>query len=98
MIIGHVVHLVHVCYNFVMNIINVTTTGLKNNVSGIMNSVYFKRKTVLVKRYGKVLAKIIPIAIKKKKIDTTKYFGSIPDFPDVTNERVNSSWSVNFDK
>jgi hypothetical protein len=81
-----------------MDEINVTTTGLKNNVSGIMNNVYFKRKTVLVKRYGKILAKIVPVTVEKKKIDTTKCFGSIPDFPDVIKDRKNFKFKVNFDK
>ena len=71
----------------------VSATELKNNVSGILNEVIFKGNVAVIERYGKPVAKIVPVEGEKrsreeirKALDVT--FGSLPDFPDVTKFRV----------
>lgn len=72
-----------------MHIFNISATTLKNNVANILNDVYFDKKTAVIKRYGKIIAKIVPV--DKASEDTgsilDKYFGALPDFPDVVKER-----------
>jgi hypothetical protein len=80
-----------------MNLVNVSTTRLKNNVSEIMDSVFFGKKTVMIRRYGKLLGKIVPVS-EENNINTDKYFGVIPDFPKIEKDRINSTRVVNFDK
>ena len=70
----------------------ISATELKNNVSDILNDVYFNGRVTVVERYGKPIAEIMPVreAVKSKEeikrvLDET--FGSIPDFPDVTKKR-----------
>jgi len=43
------------------NTYTISATEFKNKVSDILDDVYFRRKTVIVKRYGKPLVKIVPI-------------------------------------
>lgn len=72
-----------------MHIVNISASELKNNVSNILNDVYFNKKTAVIKRYGEIIAKIVPV--DKTSIDTRsildKYFGALPDFPNVSKER-----------
>lgn len=69
----------------------ISASELKNNVSEILNEVTFMGNVAVIERYGKPIAKIIPIdkslnlARLKKALDES--FGSIPDFPDVTKDR-----------
>lgn len=70
----------------------VSATDLKNRVADILNEVIFTGSEMIVERYGKPVVKITPIdkAKKAKKnmsevID--RYFGALPDFPDVTKFR-----------
>lgn len=70
----------------------ITATDLKNKTAEILNESYFKGKTILIGRYGKPIAKIIPIKENSKNIITLKKvlkrtFGALPDFPDVTKYR-----------
>jgi len=44
----------------------VSATELKNKVSDILNDVYFRRKIVIVERYGKPIVKIVPIQTSDK--------------------------------
>jgi antitoxin (DNA-binding transcriptional repressor) of toxin-antitoxin stability system len=80
-----------------MHIINTSATNLKNNVSEILNDVYFNKKTAVVKRYGTIIAKIIPADDKSKDISTVidKYFGALPDFPDLAKKRKFRKRKVN---
>lgn len=39
----------------------VSATGLKNKVSEVLNDAYFKGKVTIVERYGKPIAKVIPV-------------------------------------
>jgi len=70
----------------------ITATDLKNRTAEILNDSYFKGKTILVGRYGKPIAKIVPIrdttnnTIKFKKV-LKNTFGILPDFPDITKAR-----------
>lgn len=82
-----------------MNITYIDATVLKNNVSEILNSVYYEKKIAIVKRYGKTIAKIIPYSADdktKKNISLLldKYYGALPDFPDVTSLRISRKKSV----
>lgn len=79
---------------------NISASELKNNVSKVLNDVYFDKKTALIKRYGKTVAKIIPVykeETKSKNIRSllNKYFGILPDFPDVSKTRSFRKRSVN---
>lgn len=74
------------------NTVTVSTTELKNNLSDIINSVYYEKKTTIVERHGKPLLKLMPITekrVEKRDINALvdKYFGILPDFPDVTKMR-----------
>ena len=74
------------------NIIRISASKLKNNAAEVLNTVYFGKKTAVVERYGKIIAKIVPVDKKEKTKNTAsllnKYFGSLPDFPDVSRTRV----------
>lgn len=71
----------------------VSATELKNKVAEVLNEVYFRKTVAIVERYGRPIAKIVPIEEKKKKTkDELKKawretFGCLPDFPDVTRFR-----------
>ncbi len=71
----------------------ISATELKNKISEVLNSVIFSGNTTVVERYGKPVAKIVPVLESKKNreeirkaLDAT--FGSLPDFPDVTKFRI----------
>jgi prevent-host-death family protein len=75
-----------------MNTITIPATKLKGDVSNILDEVYFRGTTAVIERYGKPVAKIVPVETKKKGKNEMKEFlertfGSIPDFPDVTKMR-----------
>lgn len=72
-----------------MHIINISASELKNNVSNILNDVYFNKKIAVVKRYGETIAKIVPVDKENKDVRSVldKYFGALPNFPDITKER-----------
>lgn len=71
-------------------ITTISATELKNNVSEILNNVYFTGNETVIERYGKPIAKIVP-ANKKTKENISevidRYFGAMPDFPEVTKFR-----------
>lgn len=76
-----------------MNTTYIDATELKNNVSEILNSVYYEKKIAIVKRYGKNIVKIVPYKAEDKaksniSILLNKYYGAIPDFPDVASLRT----------
>lgn len=79
-----------------MHIVNISATTLKNNVSDILNDVYFDKKTAVIKRYGKIIAKIIPVDKENKDIRSIldKYFGALPDFTLVSKKRSFKKRSV----
>lgn len=69
----------------------ISATKLKNNISYILNEIHFKGNVALIERYGKPIAKIVPIrngetvtSLKKALHDS---YGILPDFPDVTRSR-----------
>lgn len=75
-----------------MNSVYVSSSELKRNVAEVLNSVYFGKKIAMIRRYGKIVAKIVPVdkeETKNKKLSSVlnKYFGILPDFPDVSKER-----------
>lgn len=70
----------------------ISATELKNKAADVLNHVVFTKSETIIERYGKPIAKIVPVeghtmrAINiKKAIDAT--FGSLPDFPEVTKFR-----------
>lgn len=70
----------------------ISATNLKKNISEILNVVYFKKYVVVIERYNKPVARIIPVeekTEKKKSLDCVleDYFGSLPEFPEVVKER-----------
>lgn len=76
-----------------------SASELKDKVSDILNDVYFKKRIAIIERYGKPIAKIVPVdtiersvADAKKAVEST--FGVIPDFPDVTKDRVSRKKSI----
>lgn len=77
----------------------VSMTELKNNAASILNEVYFHGKVTLVERYGKPIAEIVPTnKSARDKVDIKKAleltFGSLPDFPDVTKERISRKETI----
>lgn len=75
-----------------MNIVHISSSELKRNVADILNDVYFGKKIAVIKRYGRIVAKIIPADEKEEKTKSippllNKYFGILPDFPNVPKER-----------
>lgn len=75
-----------------MNTAYISATELKNKVSDILNQVYYEKKDIIIERFGKPIVKIVPVekgAQWKKNIKTVvdKYYGIMPDFPDVTKMR-----------
>lgn len=63
----------------------ISATELKNKVSEILNNVAFKGDVAVIERYGKPIAKIVPAENLDEVLN--KYFGALPDFPDVTKFR-----------
>ncbi len=71
----------------------ISATELKNRVSEVLNEVVFKGNVAIIERYGRPIAKVVPVEEKslltreevRKALRAT--FGSLPDFPDVTKFR-----------
>lgn len=71
---------------------HISSSELKRNVADILNDVYFGKKTAIIKRHGRIVAKIIP---DDGKVENTKsipsllnkYFGILPDLPNASKER-----------
>ena len=72
-----------------MNTITVSTTELKHNTGELLDLVSRGQTTIIVKRYGKAIARI-----KADKSDSdyakfiSHYQGILPDFPDITKDRT----------
>lgn len=73
-----------------------TATELKNNPAEILNLAVYGGYEVVIEKYGKEVAKVVPVSKTTKKSDykdiLKKYAGSIPDFPDVTKFRKNRKY------
>lgn len=70
----------------------ISSTELKNKVSEILNNVAFKGNVAIIERYGKPIAKIVPVKDEKRVVGDIRKalnetFGAIPDFPNVTKFR-----------
>ena len=75
-----------------MHNIPVSASELKRNAARILNEVYFGRKIAIIERHGKAIAKLIPFETDNTKPKNTtsildKYFGALPDFPNVVEQR-----------
>lgn len=75
-----------------MNIVHISASELKKSVAEVLDDVYFGRKIAVIKRYGKTVAKIVPVDREKGNKDIgillDKYFGILPEFPDVSKTRT----------
>ncbi|OGD86634.1 hypothetical protein A2164_02370 [Candidatus Curtissbacteria bacterium RBG_13_35_7] len=68
----------------------VSATELKNKVADILNHVVYTKSETIIEKHGKPVAKIVPIGEKSEKdiaLVIDRYFGVLPDFPDVTKFR-----------
>lgn len=69
---------------------HISATELKNRVSEVLNEVYYKGRVTVIERHGKPIAEISPVT-KRPSEDAndviSRYFGILPDFPDVTKDR-----------
>lgn len=74
-----------------MKITYISSTDLKRKTAEILNLVGYGEVIAIVERYGKPLVKITPVSKKENKMDLEnklrKYFGAIPDFPEVSKKR-----------
>lgn len=70
----------------------ISATELKNKVSEVLNEVAFKGNVAIIERYGKPIARIVPVKKEERNVEDIRKaldetFGAIPDFPDVTKFR-----------
>ena len=78
-----------------MSSIPVSATDLKHNTAEILNTVYFKKRTALIMRHGKVIAEIRPVLdTKSTKRSLADFYGILPEFPDVTKNRTSRKKQV----
>ena len=74
-----------------------TATDLKNSPSEILNLVAYGNYEVIIEKHGVEIAKVVPVTKKNSKKDyrkiMAKYFGSMPDFPEVHKFR-SKNWNV----
>ena len=75
-----------------MNTTYVSASELKRNTAEILDKVHYGKNVTVVEKFGKAIAKIVPIEEKENDINDVEEilkatFGSIPDFPDVTSKR-----------
>lgn len=77
----------------------ISATDLKKNISDVLNRTYYKGEETVIKRHNEAIAKIIPVVKEKsitdKKAILKKYFGIIPDFPDITRMRYLRKRKIN---
>jgi len=83
-----------------MKTTTVSSTDLKRDTAGILNSVIYGGIEAVVERYGEAVAKIVPIKKERKKRDwikiIDKYYGAIPDFPEVHKMRYSRKRDVSW--
>jgi len=80
-----------------MTPLNVTATSLKNNTANVLNTVIYKKRSVNIKRHGKLVARIVPAEAVlredlRKKLDS--YYGAALDIELV--KRSKSSRKISF--
>ncbi|OGE69134.1 hypothetical protein A3B55_02570 [Candidatus Daviesbacteria bacterium RIFCSPLOWO2_01_FULL_43_15] len=86
-----------------MKTITIPATELKRNTAEILNIVAYGNTVAIIERYGEAVAKVVPVVGRMRskeeiKAVLDKYFGAIPDFPDVTKLRVSRRRPVNLDE
>lgn len=74
-----------------MNTFTVTATQAKQNFSDVLNRVIYEKKTAIIEKHGKIVAELSPskssdLSLKEK---LAKFYGAIPDFPNVKKFRRN---------
>lgn len=82
----------------IMNTISISATDLKNSVSEVLNTVYYKKTTAIIERHGKIIAHIIPVKVDEVgslNSVLSKTFGMVSDFPEVTKKRVFKKRQIN---
>jgi tRNA(fMet)-specific endonuclease VapC len=81
----------------------VTASELKRDTASILNDVAFGGESYMIERHGKYVAEIIPKRERSSKNKAEirealkKYYGAIPDFPEVHKERTRRRWKKIFD-
>lgn len=75
-----------------MDTTRISATDLKRRAAEILNIVYYEKKIAIVERFGKALVKIVPYEETKESTSHTdsildKYFGILPEFPNVKKKR-----------
>ncbi len=78
---------------------SISASKLKSKVADVLNDVHYKKNIAIIERYGKPIAKIIPMDMSHKNISHVKkalndYFGVLPDFPEVTKKRASRKKSI----
>lgn len=73
-------YFVHFGYNgHIVNTSYISATDLKNNISDVLNHVYYERKETIIRRHNLPIAKIVPVERTKTKEDIAKildkYYG-----------------------
>lgn len=78
----------------------VTATELKRNTAKILNEVIYTTKPVDIYKYGEIVASIVSCATTRKENEEDKFrlldkkwAGFMPDFPNVTKDRVNKDFN-----
>lgn len=76
-----------------MDTFTVSATDLKKCPADVLNRVYYEKKTALVERHGKIIARMIPEISDKPRESLNeiwkRYAGTMPDFPNVKKFRRN---------
>lgn len=79
----------------------VTASDLKNKTSEILNLVVYGGYEVIIEKYGEEVVKMVPVkktkTSKNYKELLTEFYGSMPDFPDVTKDRRSRKYVKIFD-
>lgn len=74
-----------------MNTSYISATDLKKNISEVLSRVYYEKQITIVKRHDEPIVKMVPMEKTETKKDIAaildKYYGIMPDFPDVTKMR-----------
>lgn len=73
-----------------MKTLTIPASDLKNKTARVLNQVAYGQATVIVERFGRPVAKIVPVLGKETDLmarELNKTFGKIPDFPNVRSER-----------
>lgn len=74
-----------------MDTFTVSATIAKQNFSDVLNRVIYEKKIAIIEKHGKVVAELSPSKVTNHSLKEklAKFYGAIPDFPDVKKFRRN---------